>query len=106
MNHLTPIIGAESLPTIKVGSTGPYVEQWQKVIGVSVDGKFGPATEAATKDWQKKKGLNPDGVVGPKTWAATKVTVNLAGFFTWIPLWAKVAVGLFIPGYLYISKRK
>lgn len=103
--HLTPIIGAEG-SIIKTGSTGSDVEKWQKIIGVTVDGKFGPATETATKEYQKKHGLNPDGIVGPKTWASTESKIQVAGFFTWIPLWAKVAIGSALAGILYVSKRK
>lgn len=54
--------------TIRRGSIGPTVVQWQKIIGVTADGNFGPATETATKAWQRDRGLTPDGIVGPKTW--------------------------------------
>lgn len=110
MNHLDPItkFSGESLPTIKVGSTGVNVEKWQKIIGVTVDGKFGPATETATKSWQTKHGLTADGVVGPKTWNATSpkiITASLFGAFNWIPLWAKIAVGAFVGGAVIISRK-
>lgn len=62
--------------TIKQGSTGAVVTQWQQVLGITADGKFGPATVAATKTWQAAHGLVADGVVGPKSWtAAQPVTV-------------------------------
>lgn len=41
----------------------------QKVVGVTVDGKFGANTKKAVKEWQKSKGLKADGAVGPDTWA-------------------------------------
>lgn len=63
-----PIAG--SRPTIKRGSKGPDVADWQRVIGATADGDFGPNTEAKTKTWQAARGLVADGVVGPKTWAA------------------------------------
>lgn len=62
--------GSEPLQTLRVGSTGDDVAKWQGIIGVTADGKFGPATENATKDWQRKHKLASDGVVGPATWAA------------------------------------
>lgn len=46
-----------------------HVRDWQALMGVTVDGTFGPATEAATKLWQKGEGLEPDGIVGRETWA-------------------------------------
>jgi len=57
-----------SRPTIREGSTGPAVQEWQRIIGVSADGKFGPNTKAKTIEWQKRNGLTADGVVGPATW--------------------------------------
>ncbi len=43
---------------------------------VTVDGIFGPKTDAAVRAFQQQKGLAVDGVVGPKTWAALIVTVK------------------------------
>jgi peptidoglycan hydrolase-like protein with peptidoglycan-binding domain len=61
---------AGAFSTIKLGSTGPDVQAWQKILGVTADGKFGPQTDAATRTWQRSHGLTPDGVVGPMTWGA------------------------------------
>lgn len=57
-------------PTIKQGSTGPAVIEWQKFLGTTADGKFGPNTTTLTKAFQTKKGLKADGVVGPASWTA------------------------------------
>lgn len=57
-------------PTIQQGSSGAAVQQWQQIIGVTADGKFGPQTKAATVAWQRSRGLVADGIVGPKTWSA------------------------------------
>lgn len=57
-------------PTIKQGSKGDAVKEWQGIIGAKADGNFGPGTHTATVTWQKGRGLTADGVVGPKTWAA------------------------------------
>ena len=54
--------------TIRRGSSGEDVKKWQGIIGVTQDGAFGPATEAATKKWQSERKLVADGVVGPATW--------------------------------------
>lgn len=45
------------------------VVAWQNIVGTAPDGKFGPATTAATKRFQSTNGLAADGKVGPKTWA-------------------------------------
>ena len=58
--------------TIRQGSTGADVAYWQGIIGVPQDGKFGPATKAATVAWQAAHKLTPDGVVGPNTWSAAE----------------------------------
>lgn len=60
-----------NMPMIKRGSKGKAVKIWQIILGnVTVDGDFGPATEAATRKWQSTKKLEADGIVGPKTWKA------------------------------------
>jgi peptidoglycan hydrolase-like protein with peptidoglycan-binding domain len=58
--------------SLKLGSTGPAVKDWQRVIGATPDGSFGPQTERLTKLWQSSHGLKADGVVGPVTLAASK----------------------------------
>lgn len=66
------------METIRLGDKGADVESWQKVLGVTADGDFGPKTDAATKAWQKVHGLSPDGVVGPKSWAASAAVITAA----------------------------
>lgn len=57
--------------TIRKGSSGPDVAQWQRLIGVSpADGIFGAGTDAATRAWQSAHGLGADGIVGPASWSA------------------------------------
>jgi murein L,D-transpeptidase YcbB/YkuD len=43
---------------------------------VTVDGDFGPKTEAAVRAYQKEKNLAVDGIVGPQTWRALVITAR------------------------------
>lgn len=49
---------------------GDDVKELQRRIGVTADGAFGAATEAAVKAYQKRQGLTPDGRAGRDTIAA------------------------------------
>lgn len=56
------------------GSSGAAVDALQSLLvmdgaAISVDGKFGPETEASVKGFQKDHDLTVDGIVGAKTWA-------------------------------------
>jgi putative chitinase len=55
---------------LKIGSTGDDVKTLQAKLGLTADGSFGPATEAAVKAWQQANGLVADGEVGDISWAA------------------------------------
>lgn len=66
---VVPVVTPGVKPTIREGSTGAAVKEWQRVIGVKDDGIFGPATKATTIAWQKTRGLTADGIVGPNTWS-------------------------------------
>ena len=54
------------------GSTGRQVELLQRELGISVDGVFGPETEAAVQRFQAGRGLTVDGLAGPATNAALR----------------------------------
>jgi N-acetyl-anhydromuramyl-L-alanine amidase AmpD len=57
------------------GSQGPQVAELQRQLGVTVDGDFGPQTEAAVRAFQRRTpGLKVDGIVGPATAAAMRLT--------------------------------
>ena len=60
------------------GPDDHHVEQIQKRITqlgypLTADSAFGPRTDAGVRWFQKLKGLTVDGRVGPKTWAALKI---------------------------------
>ncbi len=62
--------------TLRPGSSGDDVANLQTKLAAlgfppgGIDGKFGPATEAALLAFQKSRGLVADGVAGPRTLAA------------------------------------
>jgi murein L,D-transpeptidase YcbB/YkuD len=59
---------APKKPIIKKGSPlTSEVTRLQNLLGIYIDGIFGPKTEQAVKDFQKSKGLTADGIVGPYT---------------------------------------
>jgi hypothetical protein len=69
-----PVLPPPVRPTIRRGSTGPVVREFQQGInvvggaGLRPDGIFGRDTEGAARRFQEFFGLGVDGVVGPKTW--------------------------------------
>lgn len=74
------IFNAPKQPTLRRGSFGTAVKDWQRFLGVTADGAFGPITESMTIAWQGQhknavtgKPLKIDGVVGTETWAAAEV---------------------------------
>ncbi|HEX5225978.1 MAG TPA: peptidoglycan-binding protein [Solirubrobacteraceae bacterium] len=52
------------------GEEGRRVAQLQQLLGISTDGVYGPATEAAVRSFQASHGLTADGVAGSRTIAA------------------------------------
>lgn len=82
LRHLTAIAaanqeplpdgGSPPPPTIRRGSNGETVKDWQRILHILADGQFGPHTERITKEWQQSHRLKPDGVVGPATWEAAR----------------------------------
>ncbi|WP_368780861.1 GH25 family lysozyme [Alicyclobacillus fastidiosus] len=71
-----------SVTVLAVGSTGDAVRTLQtdlnKVLGtkLTVDGDFGPATEAAVRTFQQLNHLTVDGEAGPQTLAAIQKALN------------------------------
>lgn len=56
------------MPTLREGSIGNNVIKLQKLLKITADGIFGPATEKAVIAFQKKNKLVADGIVGKATW--------------------------------------
>lgn len=56
--------------TIRIKDRGSDVAELQAKLGVTADGRFGPATAHAVEEFQAAHGLTPDGVVGRDTWKA------------------------------------
>jgi len=88
------------LVTIRLGSTGPAVRQWQGILGLEETGVFDEDTAAATRAWQRVRGLEPDGVAGEDTWAAAgfveRRTADIDDDF--FPLLREIAAELSTPG--------
>lgn len=59
-----------TLPTLKRGSKGRYVEAIQVALDIDADGSFGWGTTAAVTKIQSDKDIEVDGVVGPNTYRA------------------------------------
>lgn len=57
----------KTMAVYKRGSIGEQVKQIQKALGLKADGIFGRGTEDAVKNFQRLNGLTVDGRVGPKT---------------------------------------
>lgn len=60
---------------LKYGSKGQEVRRLQRKLGLRASGKFGPATKRAVKQYQKDVGLDVDGVAGPMTLGSLGIEV-------------------------------
>jgi peptidoglycan hydrolase-like protein with peptidoglycan-binding domain len=68
-----PATTTEHTIVLSSGSGGRQVKLLQEALGgVTVDGVFGPETEAAVRSFQSSHGLSVDGIVGPQTSAALR----------------------------------
>jgi peptidoglycan hydrolase-like protein with peptidoglycan-binding domain len=68
-------------PVVHKGDSGLRVNAIQMLliqhrVQITVDGKFGPATEAAVKSYQAHHGISLSGRVGAKTWEALIVRLR------------------------------
>src|SRR5690606_6115882 len=88
--------------TLRRGDVGPDVSALQRLLGVSVDGVFGPATEAAVLSFQGKARLYADGIVGPVTWAALEEAPQKSSVLPCV----KVACDVHGKGYGHLTVRQ
>ncbi len=69
---------------LRRGARGEAVERLQRLLREHgfptgrIDGRFGPATEAALLAFQRANGLLADGIAGPLTWQALDLGENTA----------------------------
>ncbi|HEX2297829.1 MAG TPA: peptidoglycan-binding protein [Pseudonocardiaceae bacterium] len=73
-----------TFPVLRRGDRNAAVRVAQYLLGdrgvaVTVDGIFGPRTEAAVKTFQTQHGLQQDGVVGELTWSRLIRTLQEGG---------------------------
>lgn len=61
---------AQALPEVREWEDGPAVALLQHLLGVTVDGQYGPATLAAVVAAKHRYGLPPNGTVGAGLWQA------------------------------------
>lgn len=66
----TPAPAPAPRPVLRRGAAGPDVGELQRLLGISQDRIFGPATQAALIAHQKTHQLVADGIAGPAVWAS------------------------------------
>ena len=68
-------------PVVQNGSQGHPIRTLQLLLrahghNLTVDGMFGPATEAAVKAFQTSKGMTADGIMSAQTWSTLVIQVK------------------------------
>ena len=68
-------------PVVQNGSQGHPIRTLQFLLrahghNLTVDGMFGPATEAAVKAFQTSKGMTADGIMNSPTWSTLIIQVK------------------------------
>src|SRR3982074_2392823 len=68
-------------PVVQNGSQRHPIRTLQFLLrahghNLTVDGMFGPATEAAVKAFQAGKGMTADGIMNPQTWSVLIIQVK------------------------------
>jgi hypothetical protein len=71
---MTPVGTLGAPATLRKGDKGDEVSRLQRLLQLlghyegSIDGDFGPQTDAAVRSFQKGAGIKVDGIAGPDTW--------------------------------------
>ena len=68
-------------PVVQNGNQGHPIRSLQFLLrahgyNLTVDGIFGPATEAAVKAFQSSKGMTADGIMSAQTWSTLIIQVK------------------------------
>ena len=68
-------------PVVQNGSQGHPIRTLQSLLrahghNLTIDGMFGPATEAAVKAFQTSKGMTADGIMSAQTWSTLIIQVK------------------------------
>ena len=68
-------------PVVQNGNQGHPIRTLQFLLrahdhNLTVDGMFGPTTEAAVKAFQASKGMTADGIMNPQTWSVLIIQVE------------------------------
>ena len=68
-------------PVVQKGNQGHPIRTLQFLLrarghNLTVDGMFGPATEAAVKAFQTSKGMTADGIISAQTWSTLIIQVK------------------------------
>ncbi len=65
-----PVISAaeNDFPRLNVGDQGEAVRRLQALLGIEVDGDYGPITLERVKAFKKQNGLYPSGIVTKEVW--------------------------------------
>ena len=61
--------------SLRQGSYGDDVVAWQKIVGATADGKFGPLTARMTRIWQMARLLPATGEVRAEDWVAAMASI-------------------------------
>lgn len=91
---------------LKIGSRGEDVANIQRMLGVSVDGIFGPATERAVITFQTRHKLYADGIVGKITYAYMVEHLSLSFKDGPRLSWVRVPADKYKEGYTYFTLRE